>query len=302
MPKFDVIVGNPPYHGEKRGGGDGSGNAIWQKFVELSFKLTKDNGHIAMIHPIHWRTDINRKKIKNAQDLLFNHQIIYLKTFQTPFPGIATVVDWYILKKIDKYKKTIISAENTTYEKYLEKQFITNQGGNIVDDILNKVFSKNNGLYKRKAFGGLTIFDKNAPLGNYKFIHGMKSITQNIFKYYNYPHIHQYMKKVIIPDLGLIGHYDDGKLGIGDHVHYVLVNNENEANFLLFILQSNVMIFLQRIFSTDIWVGNLPKRWNNPYPISMIKIDDKELKTNIDVYRHFNLTQEEIDYIESQIK
>jgi len=39
MPKFDVVVGNPPYQGKQIGGGCTSGNAIWEKFVELSFML-----------------------------------------------------------------------------------------------------------------------------------------------------------------------------------------------------------------------------------------------------------------------
>ena len=122
MPKFDVVVGNPPYQGPKKESnkGQGSGNVIWQFFVELSFNILKDKGYICMIHPIHWRTDIGRKKLKTAQNLLFDNQIHFLKTFQTPFENIVTVVDWYIAQKTPKYKVTTIEFPNGIYEKYLK--------------------------------------------------------------------------------------------------------------------------------------------------------------------------------------
>ena len=48
--KFDVVIGNPPY--QETGG---SGNAIWQEFVEVGLKVLVDGGHLAMIHPPGWR-------------------------------------------------------------------------------------------------------------------------------------------------------------------------------------------------------------------------------------------------------
>jgi len=54
------------------------------------------------------------------------------------------------------------------------------------------------------------------------------------------------------------------------------------------------------VFSADIWNGRT-SRWNASEPFKRIKIDNAKLVTENDVYKYFNLSQEEIDYIESQI-
>jgi hypothetical protein len=46
----------------------------------------------------------------------------------------------------------------------------------------------------------------------------------------------------------------------------------------------------------------LPARWQNPYPLSKIKINDVKLENDNDIYNYFKLTQEEIDYIENEVK
>ena len=92
--------------------------------------------------------------------------------------------------------------------------------------------------------------------------------------------------------------YDKGEIGIGDHVHYILVNNKKQAQFMIDIINSKIMVFLQKIYTSTIWDGK-DSHWNNPYPISKILVDDISLKSDQEIYKHFNLTQEEIDYIEA---
>jgi hypothetical protein len=304
MPKFDVIIGNPPYQGPRIGGGDASGNAIWHRFIELSYNLLKDNGYLCYIHPISWRMDMYRKKIAKARDILFSNQIEYLCLFITPFNKISIVVDWYVLQKTPIHKKSIIKYTDIENLEFIKKDIIINCGNPLIKNILNKVLTvNNNGLYSRKAFGGLTIFDKSYPEQNYIFAHGARSFgTKKIFKYFKYPHIHQFKIKVIIPDIGIDAYIDNGVLGIGDHLHYIIVNNLEEAEYFKKIIKSKLMIFLQKIYSGDIWIGNSPMRWNSSYPMSKIKIENLKINSDKELYEHFNLTKEEIDYIESQVK
>lgn len=64
--KFDVVIGNPPY--QETGG---SGNAIWQDFVEVGLKILVDGGHLAMIHPPGWRgTGDIKANIARISDML----------------------------------------------------------------------------------------------------------------------------------------------------------------------------------------------------------------------------------------
>ena len=55
--KFDVIIGNPPYQDSNNKAKD---QKLWMKFVEKSFALLADGGHLAMVTP---RTIVGATKI-----------------------------------------------------------------------------------------------------------------------------------------------------------------------------------------------------------------------------------------------
>jgi len=301
--KFDVIVGNPPYQGKKLGGGAGSGNAIWHKFVVKVFSVLNKNKYLCFIHPIDWRISINKKKIKKAQNELFNKQIIYLKTGLAPF-NAGAFVDWYVIKNCNINSNTEIDfidckrhirLSSNIYPLYSYNNLITE---NIIHKILTDEY---NGLNFRKSFGGLTILNKNYKKAEYKFAHGSQYVKDK-WKYFEYPHINHFKQKVIMSAVRQFRpFYDDGNIGIGDHVHYILVKNKNEADFLISIINSKLSTFLQKIFSTTFWDGK-DSHWNNPYPISKIKLYNKVLENDTEIYKHFNLTQEEIDYIENAVR
>jgi hypothetical protein len=295
--KFDVVVGNPPYQAESHKGGAGSGNAIWQNFVVLSFNILKDNGYLCFIHPVGWRTDVGRKKMKEAQNFLFNNQILYLKT-QIPFPGVGTTVDWYVVEKTPRYKETEVDFLDGKQNIMITTPPIFAYGGDMLKSIIKKVLTvENNGLVPSQFFW----IDKSKEGGKYKYAHGA-GYTKNEWKYFSTPHEDQFKPKVIMSGVRkLRPFYDKGELGIGGHVHYILVKNKQEADFLIAVINSKLMTFLQKMFTTTFWDGD-SSHWNTTYPISKIKIDDKQLNSDKDVYKYFNLNKEEIDYIESHIK
>lgn len=301
--KFDVIIGNPPYQGEKRGGGVGSGNAIWQLFIELSFLLLKPNGYLASINPIQWRINPIDKKYQKVHDILMSKQFIYIKLFQTPWEKVGVVVDWYVVKNVNNEKEAIIDFVDCQNKKIIENE-IVNYGSKEVENIIKKVFqTDNNNLFLRKSFGGLKKLDKTKPKGKYKFAHGAQ-YTKNKWNFDEYPHIHQNNPKVIIAGVKEFrAIYDSGEIGISDHIHYILVRNEKEGNFMVAIINSKLMNFIcNRVYATDmIRKDGKPARWQNPYPISRIKIDNVLLDNENDVYQYFNLTQKEIDLIENAI-
>lgn len=105
MPKpkkqFDVVIMNPPYQSSATGGGQkGTRTHIWDKFVELSFQLSKEGGTVCNVHPSGWRRGSG--KFSKVGQLLRSKQIHSLvlgnvdsgvKTF-----GVSTGFDWYVLK------------------------------------------------------------------------------------------------------------------------------------------------------------------------------------------------------------
>jgi len=96
--KFDVITMNPPYQPpvKKTGGGSGSGNILWDKFVLLAFATIKRDGFLVAVHPPKWR---------KPEDTLFSefkkYNLMYLE-MHNKRDGIkilkaSTPFDWYVV-------------------------------------------------------------------------------------------------------------------------------------------------------------------------------------------------------------
>jgi hypothetical protein len=302
--KFDLVIGNPPYQGEKRGGGQGSGNAIWQDFVEKSFEITKDDGFIVLVHPIDWRTGL-RKKMLNAQSLMFSKQIIFLK-MHFLFPGAGIVCDWYVIQNTKKTKPTTCEFLDGVNEILIpdEIQHIKAYSSEEIKTICKKVLTESdNGFYARKMMGGLKKIDNTSPNGSYPFVRGKKRYVNNpLFE--EKAHIHQFEKKVIFSDTRKFeAFYDDGKLGIGDHIHYILVKSESEGIFLVNFCNSKLCSFFQGIFSNGIWSTEQWDKWNSPAPLKQLKIHAAEfIKSDYDFYQFYGLTSDEINFVEQFLK
>jgi len=115
--QFDCVIMNPPYQPnvdrDNKGGGkgSGSGHTIWNKFVDLAFKIIIDKGFIAAVHPVKWR-----KPDDAMYPIITGNHIHYLemhtkkdgiKTF-----GASTPFDWYVLQKTSPDDKVIVKDTN----------------------------------------------------------------------------------------------------------------------------------------------------------------------------------------------
>ena len=112
---FNGIIGNPPYNSS---GNTGTGNTLWQCFTKDALNnWLKDNGYLVYVHPPGWRKpNTERGKFYKMFSLMTeDNQMLYLsihglsdghKTFHC-----GTRYDWYVIKKIPKYKDTCVSDE-----------------------------------------------------------------------------------------------------------------------------------------------------------------------------------------------
>jgi hypothetical protein len=294
--KFDIIISNPPFgHSTK---------TDWFDFISVAFSILKEKGYLCFIHPIAWRTKMSeRSKGYKKWKILRNKQILYLKLAQKPFITGA-VVDWYVLENIDKYKQTNVDFLDINADVNLTFPLYSYYHSEMCKNIFKKVLTiDNNGLYIRLGFNRIEKTDKI----KYPFVDGYKKNEWNIY-HSECLHKHQFCPKIIISGFREFRpKYDEGKYGIGNHVHYLLVNNEKEANFFINILNSDLGKFLQKMHTTDFW--EQPKqifsakcyKGNVIEPFSKIKIDDVELKTDENIYKYFELTLTEIAYIKKQI-
>jgi hypothetical protein len=101
--KFDVVLGNPPYQKKV---GTKKTEPIWNKFVEKSFDICKEGGHVSMIHPSGWR-DV-KGNFSNIKNLLKSKKIIYLNMNDfnkgKEVFNVGTNFDWYVIQNISDNK------------------------------------------------------------------------------------------------------------------------------------------------------------------------------------------------------
>lgn len=304
--KFDVVVGNPPYNKGKLSGASGSGNSIWEKFLPTLWNYVSDNGYVCFVHPPEWRTNRYSSRKRKASDLMFNHQIIWLKA-AFPFPGAGCYVDAYVLQKSSIVSKTVwYNPDNSICHFMIDKNipFLLNHQDSMLDAIFQKLFkTQNDNVFCRKAMGGLIVLDKTVT-GEYSLVSGAKFTRKSS----NHPHIHQTNLKVIMSDNREFRPFiDAGTVGIGDHVHYALFDDRASAEWFVKLVNSRLSRFLQWAFCEGYDAANGRhggEPWNSAFPFTKM-ILSKECVLNLDdkyFYKFYGLTQEEIEYIEQRVK
>lgn len=117
--KFDVIVMNPPYQASvKKNKSDADytascGHTIWDKFVEVSFQLAKEDGHICAVHPARWRKpDDKLGSLMRTKEFLFLQ--IFNKQQGLMIFGATTRADWYVLRNrnpVNDYELNIVGED-----------------------------------------------------------------------------------------------------------------------------------------------------------------------------------------------
>ena len=101
----------------------------------------------------------------------------------------------------------------------------------------------------------------------------------------------QEYKKVLLFRNGYINPtYDDGECGVGNNIHYAIVDDKDEGIRLLNLYKSDLYNFIFSLCKTSQFTNGRVMNWlykKNP-------IYDN-------IYEYFNLTQHEIDFIENNI-
>jgi hypothetical protein len=140
--KFDCIVGNPAWHFLKPG--HKKTQSIWQKFVDQSLELVKENGFVSLIHPTGWRDidsdfdDIKQKMLKyKIHFLSLNSESESQKIF-----NVQSCFDWYVLQKTEvtcDFLTQIKMMDGTlTNRKLADSKFIANGEYDLIDKLMTK--------------------------------------------------------------------------------------------------------------------------------------------------------------------
>ena len=310
--KFDVIIGNPPYN--KNGVGKG-GNVLWKEFVFKSFELLNDNGFLCFIHPTGWRKPSGERASAGDVWLEFKkHNLIFLKISDIKIPHFPTV-DYYVVQKNAPQKETYLinEFENNRFEGKIDLydlDFIPHFINNDVKAILNKVFSK--------AGEKFTII-RNQSFKPTKVDMSHKGTPH---AYYYDPNIDDYLiayKKYnsdvepeYIDKHKIIMTYSNGKkkgllypkyynqlMGTTSGTMYQLIEEDDNQSSYVTLLSSELINFILKITQYS-----EPPNYKNEFKIlNMIaQPDNSKLSTELDVYKYYNIGQQDINFIRHILK
>ena len=288
--KFDVIAMNPPYNP----------NSLWSKFVKKAINQLEDDGQMIAIHPDSWRTSSKNKKLCNH--LKEHISELHITDFES-FPGVGTSTDWYCYNK-QMQSNCIIHYPNGDIEN-IKLSNIENilrfSHNSIPGKILSKICTvENNGLVQQGRTGYHSLYKMHDPInGKYKQCGTSgrgTNWTKCDFSLTVEPNDNQFQNKVVMsytrrPRAKYFSKEDEVGVVRAD---YWLTDNKS-----LPILLNSKMIWKLGIELTAQY-GNNKSVWCFPYWfLQSLNFENLDVKSEEELYEHYNLTEEEINFCES---
>lgn len=297
--KFDVVIGNPPYAdpiNDKR--------MLWNVFSDKAIEIAEYNGYIALVTPATWLTATSN--IHNSYKLYETKQIEKAVIFDKedkPFDE-GTTVSYVIARNADSIKKAPLYY--TQYSKKIET-FVGN-----VDFTSEKVWpgqltAINLSIHEKLLPFQKIIFLKSCEMHNQKL--KKKNIVSDIkegpyiYTHYVSAAITRYTSvkfsdyatwKVMVPVTSTIDKaVIDCNCGHGEDMLSLYVSDQQTAENIKTLFNTKFYKFIGRLYRNG---RNQPLQ--NLFPV----MDYTKVWTDAELYAHFNLTQEEIDYIEANVK
>ena len=308
--EYDIIIGNPPYQkANKVDPTKLSAKPLYHLFVDKSIELLKKNGYLLFIHPVSWRRKSKEIKIINS---LLNKTIKYIYTNNkfTEFGISAPFINYYLLQNKDynsNYKTKYDTFYNDIHYKgkvHLNNKLeylpvlLTNESISIINKIINADGDKLNvKLESKLSTSKKNISIEKTDYYKYKNLHTYSQKKGFIYRYSYKKHPSQDKLKILMNFKGgykyLNPFIDNGELGITDNSMYMIINDDNK-DFILNFLKSELMYFLLMITTY-----NYGANQKNEFHI----MNTFRIPRNInDLYEYYNLTQLEIEFINTSIK
>ena len=277
-------------------------NSLWKKFVLKGIDLLNDNGQMIAIHPYSWRDSSTHKKLYNH--LKEHISELHITDFNS-FPGVGIKTDWYLYNK-QKINSTIITySDGYTEILNLDKidKILRIPQNSIEFSIFSKIFNiKNNGIIMEKGFNDA--YKNNSVNGKYKQCGGPKKGTtwvDNDFLLTDLPTKHQFDNKIVIVYAGKPrAKYFKSQDEIGICVaNYWLMDNINAKPESICLLLNSELFWNMCRTLMDGKNINITRKIPS-WLLKSINFDNLTVQTEEELYKHYNLTQEEINFIENE--
>lgn len=315
--KFDVVIGNPPYQNSHEKDADSKrkvGNKLWYQFIFMADKLVKKDGYVMMVSPNQWLTggvQMRKGNLGVLKDIFAKKQLITATIggiTQKYFKGIGISIGWWAYKNRPVTALTSLNLGSTTIDiDFKDLEFLTPEASEESISIVSKTLLSANPKFETYYFNSQckpgSHNETEKPTKTNKHLHWImgSDVTDNLVVRYFPEVLNERVgyKKILfsmstrywqpfladsatsVASLGQALKVDDNTTQEGfESVFYSKL-----FKYLCFNLQ-----IAQNGFMKTVLVKALPK------------LDMSKKWTDKKIYKHFDLTQEEIDYIENAVK
>jgi len=303
--KFDVVIGNPPYQDPST-----PSRKIWVEMILKSFALINHNGTLCMITPNSWITRPDGQKFKKVSQLFCKYQLRYADLI-TPneYFHVGEDIGFWILEPKSKYKNTIIHAD---WYGSIEEQEVDFRGEKIVfsnDDkiklsIIEKIL---NSSKERMPFESETTSDRGIDQlisDGVISVNKTEKFSQEFF--WTASQIYYTTNKISKPGIRLILNRS-GYFFKEDQIDKYMPIKANVAigigGYGLPFNSIEEAIHARKILSSKIIRLFVEGQKTSGFNTALTKLPKFDLTMPVEsLSTYFNLTQEEIDYIENAVK
>jgi hypothetical protein len=272
--KFDVVIGNPPYQSTE----DGSKRKkMWVQFAEKSIKMADI---VAFVTPTAWQKE-NAKYFNEIADLIKPNLVAYGDANQ--YFSVGEDIGYWIVVESTSAPIQIVDNNpcSPIYKKMLRKgaRWHYRDFQQPHSDIDKEVFpSSPQGQFTVPIFWTAKQVRYCRPI-DVKYS-GWKVIVNNSGHFYSSTDPDKYSRV-------------DNSMTVGLGAWGIKVNSEQEGKNVLTWVRSK----LYRVVVEKMKTGG----FNNPF-IELESLGAATQWSDASLYAHFGLTQEEIDYVEANVK
>jgi site-specific DNA-methyltransferase (adenine-specific) len=315
--KFDVVVGNPPYQNNHEKDDEAKrkvGNKLWYQFIFSADKLVKENGYVAMVSPNQWLSggvQMRKGSLGVLKDIFAKKQLVKATVggvTETYFKGIGISIGWWVYQNRPVTDLTVLDLGNSTIEvDFKDLEFLTPEASEESISIVSKTLLASNPKFETYYFNsqckpGLHN-ETEMPTDVNQHLHWImgSDVTKNLVVRYfpkilnervNYKKIlflmsTRYWQPVLVDA-------DTSVASLGQALKTDTTTTQEGFESVFYSKLFKYLCFNLQIaqngFMKTVLVKALPK------------LDMSREWTDQDLYTHFGLTPEEIDYIENAVK
>ncbi len=277
--KFDVIVGNPPYQDITN---KAKNNKLWHKFVQ-NVDYLNEGGVIAFVNPVSMFSYIGASE-RILKKYTTDMSIAYVKTHDTmqknPFPTVSVdTCHWIAVNKPydgkTEYNGKMIDLRNKN-ELLSEEQI-------RIDAILKKIED-----YRPKIEFSYQGIDNQE--GQYEYLYSGKKKCKSV----SMPINEGRLKYVVSFSASYKNQFTTTE-NVAGFNRYILIKEGEDKQIESFMLSNVIKFFAMKYRKT---AGFTPAVKNNMIP----DLRRKELWTNEELYKLFELSQEDINLVEQHVR